>query len=127
MDNVLSDFFFMGLEYYGFLEGVCSHFCLTVIPTWASGGRKEISEVRTPIITFLGHFFQDASTEIYADCNTCTSNKSSRPVSYPILVCFPSTKDNCYRDASLLTEKKKVFCAARFTMIKMLSGKKNSY
>lgn len=97
----------MGLKNYGFLEGICSHFYLTDIPVWASGGRKEISEVRTPIITFLGHFFQDASTKTHADCNPCTPNKSSRPVLYLILVCFPSTKDNCYRDASLLTHTKK--------------------
>lgn len=103
-------------------------FFLTDIPVWASGGRKEISEVRTPIITFLDHFFQDVSTEIHADCNTCTSNKPSRPVSYSIPCVFHPQKVIAIEMLHCSQKKKKrVFCAARFPMIKMLSRKKNSY
>lgn len=82
-------------------------FFLTDIPVWASGGRKEISEVRTPIITFLDHFFQDASTEIHADCNTCTSNKPSRPVSYSIPCVFHPQKVIAIEMLHCSQEKKK--------------------
>lgn len=51
MDNVLvSDFFFTGLRNYGFLEGVCSHFCLADIPVRASGEERKLVKSEHPLL-----------------------------------------------------------------------------